>query len=184
MLDSISFENFKAFKKIDNLSIKPITVLCGANSCGKSTVIKNLLLMKQTLESSSNKNLLFNGKYVRMGDYKSLIFNKDTKADIRLQYNIDMKKAIEDVNNRRLLERVLGRRLRNCVNDGFIISYDITFCWNEKNENMKINPIKIKSYKIKINDEKDNDISSIEISECVDREDRYNIIYSNFAHRF
>ena len=40
MLKSIGLENFKTFKKLDNFELNPLTVLCGTNSSGKSTIIK------------------------------------------------------------------------------------------------------------------------------------------------
>ena len=59
MLDHITLENFKAFKKLDNLPIKPITILCGTNSSGKSSILQSLLMMKQTLENSLYKGHIF-----------------------------------------------------------------------------------------------------------------------------
>ena len=40
MLSNISLENFKSFRELTNLDIRPLTVLCGANSSGKSTLLK------------------------------------------------------------------------------------------------------------------------------------------------
>ena len=34
MIESISLTNFKGFKRLENLKIKPVTVLCGVNSSG------------------------------------------------------------------------------------------------------------------------------------------------------
>lgn len=40
MLREISLEKFKAFDTLEELSIKPLTILCGVNSGGKSSIIK------------------------------------------------------------------------------------------------------------------------------------------------
>ena len=48
MLKNISYENFKSFKKLNNFEFKPITILCGTNSCGNSTIIQSLMTLKQT----------------------------------------------------------------------------------------------------------------------------------------
>lgn len=85
MLTNITLENFKAFQKLDNLKIKPITILCGTNSCGKSSILQSILLMKQTLESTNPKqNLLLNGRFVKLGYFKDIIFRKQKDAEITL----------------------------------------------------------------------------------------------------
>ncbi len=50
MLKSISLENYKCFKYLNSLDIAPLTILCGVNSSGKSSILKSLLMMKQSYE--------------------------------------------------------------------------------------------------------------------------------------
>ena len=65
MLEHISLRNFKGFKDLENLKVRPITILCGTNSCGKSSILQSILLLKQTLESQDpNQILLLNGRFV------------------------------------------------------------------------------------------------------------------------
>ncbi|RYF99007.1 MAG: DUF3696 domain-containing protein, partial [Caulobacteraceae bacterium] len=40
--------NFRAFRDTGTLDMAPITVFCGANSSGKSSILKSLLLVKQS----------------------------------------------------------------------------------------------------------------------------------------
>jgi hypothetical protein len=50
---------FKSFNEMpEDISILPITVLLGANSCGKTSIIQSLLLLKQTLEFASRDTVL------------------------------------------------------------------------------------------------------------------------------
>jgi len=58
-------ENYKSIDKID-ITIRPITVLAGANSTGKSSVMQPLLLMKQTLETRQPSLLSLEGKNVNV----------------------------------------------------------------------------------------------------------------------
>ena len=82
MLKEISIENFKAFGKKQIISLKPITLLYGPNSSGKSSLIQALLLFKQTLESM-NKNIVLQprGNYVDLGGYAEFINDHDTKKN-------------------------------------------------------------------------------------------------------
>lgn len=90
MLSNIRLLNFKSFKNLDNLEIKPITILCGVNSCGKSSILQSLLLLKQTKESRTpNQSLLFNGKYVHLGDIENIVYGKDKNKELSLCYRYE-----------------------------------------------------------------------------------------------
>src|SRR5438445_2546684 len=52
MIETIEVGNFRAFSKPVTIRLRPITVLIGKNSAGKSTLLKLLLLIRQTIEST------------------------------------------------------------------------------------------------------------------------------------
>ena len=85
MLSSIGLSNFKAFSDLPSLKLAPITILCGANSSGKSTLLQSLLLWKQTLESKNvDQTLLLNGRLVHLGTFGNIIHGKDPATDVTL----------------------------------------------------------------------------------------------------
>jgi hypothetical protein len=47
----ITIEGYKSIVKEQSIKIAPLTILAGANSSGKSSMIQPLLLLKQTLEA-------------------------------------------------------------------------------------------------------------------------------------
>jgi predicted ATPase len=101
MLENISLENFKGFKNLQDLNVKPITILCGTNSCGKSSILQSILLLKQTLESQNpNQILLLNGRFVNLGSFENLIFGK--KLDNPLVFEFTFKLTKEDLKLLRL----------------------------------------------------------------------------------
>lgn len=51
-IDSISLRGFKSHRNTHDITLKPITLLAGGNSSGKSSLMQPLLLMKQTLETT------------------------------------------------------------------------------------------------------------------------------------
>ena len=51
MFTRLRLTNFKAWKNTGNIELKPVTMLLGTNSSGKSTLIQSLLLLKQTVQS-------------------------------------------------------------------------------------------------------------------------------------
>lgn len=53
-ISSLSVAGFKSISQEQSIEIKPLTILAGANSSGKSSIIQPLLLLKQTLEATYN----------------------------------------------------------------------------------------------------------------------------------
>lgn len=83
MLKSISLENYKCFKEKTDIDIAPLTVLCGVNSSGKSSILKSLLMLKQSYENTLSFNeLTFNGKYVDNGFFKDIVYQKQGNSFI------------------------------------------------------------------------------------------------------
>lgn len=50
-ITGLTIEGYKSFGKKQHLQIRPLTLLAGANSSGKSSVLQPLLLLKQTLDA-------------------------------------------------------------------------------------------------------------------------------------
>ena len=62
----IAVTGFKSLAEKTEVEIRPLTVLAGANSSGKSSLMQPLLLMKQTLEAQFDPgSLLIDGANVK-----------------------------------------------------------------------------------------------------------------------
>jgi len=71
---AISVQCFKSHAETNRLNIRPLTVLAGANSSGKSSIVQPLLLMKQTLEATYDPGpLLLNGPNVQFTSVDQLL---------------------------------------------------------------------------------------------------------------
>lgn len=76
MLKSITLENYKCFKDRTTIDIAPLTVLCGVNSSGKSSVLKSLLMMKQTVENQlKDFAVSLSGDLVDCGEFDEVVYN-------------------------------------------------------------------------------------------------------------
>lgn len=51
MLSKVFMTNFRCFNGETNIDIAPLTILCGKNSSGKTSILKNILTIKQTVDS-------------------------------------------------------------------------------------------------------------------------------------
>jgi len=76
MLISFSLSNFKSFKRLESIGLKPLTVICDPNNSGKSSIIQSLLLMKPSrrisriappplLATNSMTLFFYKGRYFR-----------------------------------------------------------------------------------------------------------------------
>lgn len=78
MLKSISLQNYKCFKDETTIDIAPLTVLCGVNSSGKSSILKSLLMLKQSFSSNSyNGQMTLSGDYVDNGVFKDVVYSQN-----------------------------------------------------------------------------------------------------------
>ena len=57
-ITNISITGYKSLESECNIEVRPLTILAGANSSGKSSVIQPLLLLKQTLEATYDPGAL------------------------------------------------------------------------------------------------------------------------------
>ena len=65
---SLQLSNFKAVKE-QIIDLSPLTVIVGANSAGKSSLIQSILLMSQAMNKPDGKRFEFNGNLVNLGRY-------------------------------------------------------------------------------------------------------------------
>jgi predicted ATPase len=70
LLTQIEISNFKAFSVPTQVPLAPLTLIYGANSAGKSTVIQSLLLLKQSRESDT---LVTQGPLLNVGGFRGVV---------------------------------------------------------------------------------------------------------------
>src|SRR5712692_6968479 len=70
----ITVGGFKSIVQEQSIEIRPLTILAGANSSGKSSMMQPLLLLKQTLEASYDAGpLLLQGPNVKFTSADQLL---------------------------------------------------------------------------------------------------------------
>ncbi|MEH2467950.1 AAA family ATPase [Nostoc sp.] len=87
-LKSVSFENYKAFSEKQTMQLKPITVLIGKNSSGKSSIAKLFTLFENSLMGNIDIPLLLNNNGVELGGEFDNLFFENNPGGIPLIFNI------------------------------------------------------------------------------------------------
>lgn len=99
----ISIDNFKAIKSLPKYELKPLTILSGVNSSGKSSFIQLLLLLKQTLELDSTKfPLVLDGDLYQVNRFQDILTGKKLENRLKIAFEFNREEDIQLSNNRRL----------------------------------------------------------------------------------
>lgn len=88
-METIAFENYRCIKNSGPIAIKPITILLGANSSGKSSVLKFFPLLKQSSETKTRGSFLWYGPFVDFQDFSNVVMEGENKMTI----SFDIAKA-------------------------------------------------------------------------------------------
>lgn len=82
MLTSIQLKNFKCFESL-KLRLAPLTILCGLNGMGKSSVLQALLLLRQSKQAGelAKGRLVLGGELVDLGTGQDILL-EDAKSDV------------------------------------------------------------------------------------------------------
>jgi hypothetical protein len=74
-LSSIGIEGFKSIRDRHDVELRQLTILAGANSTGKSSLMQPLLLLKQTVDSSIDPGpLKLDGPNVRFARFEEMLW--------------------------------------------------------------------------------------------------------------
>ncbi len=85
----LTIENFKSIGCVTNFELRPMTVLAGINSSGKSSLLQALLLLKQSMESDTKDLLRLNGPYVAATSLTDLVRMKKRGVQMKMAMTID-----------------------------------------------------------------------------------------------
>ena len=87
-MEEISVKNYRSILESGKIEIRPLTVIVGRNSAGKSSFIRLFPLLKQTLERKISDTLLWYGDYVDFGDFQHTVSKQNPDAPIEISFSI------------------------------------------------------------------------------------------------
>lgn len=88
MLTGITLENFKAFKAPQYIPIKPITLVFGPNSAGKSSIVQALAFLKHVHQTNGNCDpgrMTYGWSTLELGSWQNLIFGHDKTSTMKIK---------------------------------------------------------------------------------------------------
>ena len=88
MLKELRISNFRLFDDEVTLRFRPITVVIGRNNAGKSSIIKFLLMLQQSLSIGSPDLLRSEGDKVHFGPFESLKNSLTQKQQLKFELRV------------------------------------------------------------------------------------------------
>ena len=84
MLNSIKIGNFKAFAEAQSIPIRPLTLIYGANSSGKSSILQSLILARHAQETGNldAHRTDVGGEAVDLGGFKQFVHRRDKSLSV------------------------------------------------------------------------------------------------------
>jgi len=86
-MKSIRIQNLRSLEDTTTIELKPITVLVGENSSGKSTFLRSLPLLRQSFEVKTTGPLLWYGKYVDFGSFNEAVSAFSSEKSIYFEFD-------------------------------------------------------------------------------------------------
>jgi hypothetical protein len=92
MITAITIENFKGIGRRVEIPLKPITLLFGPNSAGKSTILHAIHYAREILE---RRNLdadrtLSGGEFVDLGGFRNFVHNHDLESSVVVGFEMNL----------------------------------------------------------------------------------------------
>lgn len=107
-LKEISFGSYKRFGNIENVEIRPVTILIGKNSSGKSSVTKLLPMLANSMAGISSTPIMYENMGASLGNvYSDLCHNHNSIGlNFGLKYDDGLKIKVELIspNNGKAIE--------------------------------------------------------------------------------
>lgn len=160
ILDQIRVKNFRSIED-QTVSLKPLTIIVGANSSGKSSLLKALLLLAQAQrESKTSGEVPLNGAWVRLEQFKSVINRGDDSKKLAIELGFQ-----RDVNARRATrsssEMVRSQWMRSGLADSILrLQYSLELGISERSKGVA----RIDTAELDVREDNDRSVTSFKVS--------------------
>src|ERR1700739_2604898 len=96
MITAIEIENFKGVAERVRVALKPITLLFGPNSGGKSTVLHAIhyareVLIRRNLDADRTET---GGAFVALGGFACFVHKHDRRRRVGLRFDLDLTDTV------------------------------------------------------------------------------------------
>lgn len=119
-IKSLRLENLRSLRDTKHIDLKPITILVGKNSVGKSTFLRTFPLLRQSSEKDKRAPILWYGHLTDFGDFNTALNRNANEKHIGFTFELDLSEIESDID----LPIVLNENINNKIKIGLYIQGD------------------------------------------------------------
>ena len=93
ILKALHIANSKAFAIAQRVPLRPITLIYGANSAGKSSILHALALAHHAIETGDldTQRTRIGGEIIDLGGFRQYVHRRDREKQVKLRFELDPK---------------------------------------------------------------------------------------------
>ena len=94
ILNAFRIANFKAFRSVQRVPVRPITLIYGANSAGKSSVLHALALAYHAIETGDldTQRTRIGGEAIDLGGLRQYVHRRERHRQVELTFELDPRR--------------------------------------------------------------------------------------------
>lgn len=166
-MKKIRIKNLRSLSDTDYINIKPITVLVGKNSIGKSTFLRTFPLLKQTMVTNRSEPILwYSPELVDFGNFSESVSKNTKSKTIDLFYEFEL--LVDDFLAAPFFtaniswELIDGLRFYNKKNKGVVVNTKVMISVTE--ENISKIEIEVFDYKYVISIDEKGKVTKLKVN--------------------
>lgn len=135
MITNITIENFKGIGDRVSVELKPITLLFGPNSAGKSTVLHALHYAREIFERHNldPDQTITGGKYIDLGGFASFVHHHDKTRDVVIRIDAKVDDLLSPFSSHEFsaISKNLGYEVSEIARCPNLISAELSVSWSD-----------------------------------------------------
>lgn len=94
MIETLKLTNLKSFLETEEIKLGRLTLLCGSNSSGKSSILQSLLMLSQTFSARQPSNsIVLNGHLARLGSFEDIKSHHSESDVIKIHLKLNQNSS-------------------------------------------------------------------------------------------
>lgn len=158
---AIRIRNLRSLADTGFIDLKPITLLLGQNSSGKSTFLRSFPLLRQSIESRTTGPILWFGRFVDFGSFQEAVLKSSSESEMSFHFRFNMSDKIVHPIYREAFVSKIG------VSQGLEVELTLCIMGDQKQETSWASGCLIrfeKEHEIEIRYEKDSRVTIFKVN--------------------
>jgi predicted ATPase len=145
-VEAFRLQNFMPFEDTGWIELKPICLLFGRNSSGKSAIIRALRFLRQSLSNTSPDTpfIYYTEHGVDVGDYKTLVHRQQVARNMKFSFRCTFEDTLEEIRKSVNTQRVRNQLSPISARDFTPwVEFKLTYSWSDADTQAQLTEFQI-----------------------------------------